>query len=213
MARRRGEQVEVYVTIGSLKYGFKTTKSVHNSYKSELGQTTYNGSAGVFFGANSPKPPRATKEFASGTIGSYCSTDKISSLKSNGWTVSRKARIRGVKTAGKTRTVYVDMPGGWKYAWNITASEADLASELGFVLATGADASDLIWGVNYPKPPRASKTDESGTTSTFILCTVITCVFAYLIYTSVKKAQIVTVQSISNLKILLSKQLLVRVGV
>ncbi len=168
MARRRGEQVEVYVTIGSLKYGFKTTKSVHNSYKSELGQTTYNGSAGVFFGANSPKPPRATKEFASGTIGSYCSTDKISSLKSNGWTVSRKARIRGVKTAGKTRTVYVDMPGGWKYAWNITASEADLASELGFVLATGADATDLIWGVNYPKPPRASKTDENGTTSTFI---------------------------------------------
>ncbi len=99
MARRRGEQVEVYVTIGSLKDGFKTTKSVHNSYKSELGQTTYNGSAGVFFGANSPKPPRATKEFASGTIGSYCSTDKISSLKSNGWTVSRQARIRGVKTA------------------------------------------------------------------------------------------------------------------
>ncbi len=168
MARRRGEQVEVYVTIGSLKYGFKTTKSVHNSYKSELGQTTYAGSAGVFFGANSPKPPRATKEFASGTIGSYCSTDKISSLKSNGWTVSRKARIRGVKTAGKTRTVYVDMPGGWKYAWNITASEADLASELGFVLATGADATDLIWGVNYPKPPRASKTDENGTTSTFM---------------------------------------------
>ena len=168
MARRRGEQVEVYVTIGSLKYGFRTTKSVHDSYKAELGQTTYAGSTGVFFGANSPKPPRATKEFASGTIGSYCSTDKVSSLKKNGWTVANRTRIRGIRTAGKTRTVYVDMPGGWRYAWNITASEADLASELGFVLATGNDARELIWGVNYPKPPRASKSEESGTVSTFI---------------------------------------------
>ncbi len=168
MARRRGEQVEVYVTIGSLKYGFSTNKTVHNSYKSELGQTTYNGSAGVFFGANSPKPPRATKEFKTGTVGSFCSTDKVSSLKKNGWTVSRKGTIRGVKTAGKTRTVYVDMPGGWKYAWNITASEADLASDLGFVLASGADAASLVWGVNYPKPPRASRQDEGGSTSTFM---------------------------------------------
>ncbi len=168
MARRRGEQVEVYVTIGSLKYGFRTTKSVHDSYKAELGQTTYAGSVGVFFGANSPKPPRATKEFASGTIGSYCSTDKVSSLKKNGWTVANRTRIRGIRTAGKTRTVYVDMPGGWRYAWNITSTEADLASELGFVLATGSDARELIWGVNYPKPPRASKKEETGTVSTFI---------------------------------------------
>ncbi len=168
MARRRGELTDVYVTIGSLKYGFKTTKSVHNSYKGELGQTTYNNAAGVFFGANSPKPPRASKEFASGSISSYCSTDKISSLRQSGWTVTRRARIRGVKTAGKTRTVYVPMPGGWNYAWNITAAEADLAAELGFTLATGADAGDLIWGVNNPKPPRASKKTGDGTVSTFI---------------------------------------------
>lgn len=168
MARRRGEQVEVYVTIGSLKYGFKTTKNIHDSYKAELGQTTYAGAAGVFFGANAPKPPRATKEFKAGSISSFCSTDKISSLKKSEWTVSRKARIRGVKTAGKTRTVYVPMPGGWKYAWNITAAEADLAADLGFTLATGSDASELIWGVNYPKPPRATKRSAAGSTSTFI---------------------------------------------
>jgi hypothetical protein len=41
MARRRGETVQVYVTIlGSLKYGFRTNKSIHDAYKAELGQTT-----------------------------------------------------------------------------------------------------------------------------------------------------------------------------
>ncbi len=168
MARRRGEQIKVYVVVGNLKYGFYTTESVHNSYKGELGQTTYAGAVGVVFGANSPKPARATKEFASGSISSYCSSDKIAGLKKNNWVVTNKGSIRGIKTGGKTRTVFVDMPGSWKYAWNITKAEADLAGVLGFQLATGADAADLIWGVNDPKPPRAVKRENGSSTSTFI---------------------------------------------
>ena len=82
--------------------------------------------------------------------------------------VTQKGSLRGIKTAGKTRTVYLPMPGGWKYAWNITAAEADLAADLGFTLASGADAGDLIWGVNSPKPPRAIKRGAEGSTSTFI---------------------------------------------
>jgi hypothetical protein len=159
MARRRGELISVYVEMGAskYKYGFNTTKSVHTKHKDALGQTTYAGSAGVFFGANAPKPSRASKEEASGTVSSFCSTAKIDTLKKALWTITN-TRIRGIKTAGKTRTVYVDMPGNWKYAWNITAAEAtDLAADLGFQLATGANASSLIWGVNSPKPPRASK--------------------------------------------------------
>ncbi len=168
MGRRRGKQVEVYVKVGELKYGFKTTKSVHDSYKGELGQTTYAGAAGVVFGANSPKPARATKEFAAGNISSFCSSDKIDNLKTNNWIVNAKGSIRGIKTGGKTRTVFVDMPGGWKYAWNITKEEADLAGVLGFQLATASDASDLVWGVNDPKPPRAVKRENGSSTSTFI---------------------------------------------
>lgn len=168
MARRRGEQTEVYVVVGTLKYGFKTTKDIHDTYKAELGQTTYTGAAGVVFGANSPKPARATKEFAAGNISSYCSSDKIATLKKANWTVTRKGSIRGIKTAGKTRTVYIDMPNNWKYAWNITAAEASLAETLGFQLATGADAKDLVWGVNSPKPPRARKRENGSGTSTFI---------------------------------------------
>ena len=169
MARRRGDTVEVYVvTQNNLKYGFRTNREIHDSYKGELGQTTYAGAAGVVFGANSPKPAKATKEFANGAVGSYCSNSKIASLKANDWVVTRKGTIRGIKTAGKTRTVYVEMPGGWKYAWNITAAEADLASQLGFQLASGGDASELVWGVNYPKPPRAVKRTNGSSVSTFM---------------------------------------------
>lgn len=62
----------------------------------------------------------------------------------------------------------IDMPGGWKYAWNITKAEVDLAATLGFIVATGSDASDLVWGVNYPKPPRATKRTNGSSTSSFI---------------------------------------------
>jgi hypothetical protein len=168
MARRRGETSKVYVTIlGGLKYGFRTNKAFHLQHGAILGQDTYVDAAGVFFGANSPKPAKATLETSSGIIGSFCSTAKIDDLKAANWTVTRRNRIRGVKTSGKTRTVYVDMPGGYKYAWNITAAEVDLAADLGFVAATGADASNLIWGVNYPKPPRASKKENGSNVSTF----------------------------------------------
>lgn len=168
MARRRGETTQVYVTILSgLKYGFRTNKALHLAHGAVLGQETYVSAAGVFFGANSPKPAKASLETASGTVSSFCSTASIDALKTAGWVVTRKNSIRGVKTGGKTRTVYVDMPGGYKYAWNITATEASLASTLGFVAASGADASSLIWGVNYPKPPRASKKENGSTTSTF----------------------------------------------
>ena len=172
MARRRGSQVEVYVTLGAaygnLKYGFRTTQTVHNSYKGELGQTTYAGAVGVVFGANSPKPARATKEFASGNISSFCSSDKIDDLKANNWVVNNKGTIRGIKTGGKTRTVFLPMPGNWNYAWNITAAEADLAGVLGFQQATASDANSLVWGVNDPKPPRATKRENGSSTSSFI---------------------------------------------
>ncbi|MGL5875763.1 MAG: hypothetical protein ACRC2R_25945 [Xenococcaceae cyanobacterium] len=170
MPRRRGERIKVYVELaGARKYGFSTQEVVHNAHKAALGQTLFAGAAGVFFGANAPKPAKATFSEATGNVSSYCSTNKIATLKATqGWSVSIKSRTRGVKTAGKTKTVYVDMPGGWRYAWNITSAEADLADDLGFVLAGGADADTLIWGVNNPKPPRASRVTAAGSQSTFV---------------------------------------------
>ena len=172
MARRRGERIPVYVEIsGGRKYGFQTQETVHTRFKAELGQVAYNGAAGVFFGANSPKPARAIfLGDPNGTIGSFCSTKKIAELKKKeDWQVVSKSSVRSVITSGnKSRTVFVEMPGGWKYAWNLNKSEADLAGDLGFTLATGSDASDLVWGVQSPHPPRASKKTSDGRVSTFM---------------------------------------------
>ncbi|WP_254921443.1 hypothetical protein [Nodularia sp. NIES-3585] len=74
--------------------------------------------------------------------------------------------VRGIKTAGPTRTVYVDMPGGYKYAWNLTAAEVSHAGDLGIEQATGS-TDNMVWG-STPKPPRASKRDGGSVISTFI---------------------------------------------
>ena len=169
MARRRGNRLLVYVDMDNgLKYGFQTQQSIHLAYKEILGQTTYGGAQGVFFGANSPKPRRASKEFATGRVSSFCSSKAatVGGLRADGWQLSGEKRNRGVKLSGKTRTVFIDMPGGYKYAWNLTRAEvSEATSELGVKLATGSE-NDLIWG-STPKPPRAQKQTAEGSVSTF----------------------------------------------
>ena len=169
MARRRGNRILVYVGISpGMLYGFQTQESIHNSYKDILKQVRWESRAGVFWGANSPKPYRASKEFATGRVSSFCSdgTANLKALRDDGWTVTRSRQSRGVKLAGKTRTVYVDMPGGYKYAWNLTRAEvAEATGQLGVKLADGTE-NDLIWG-STPKPPRAQKQTAEGSVSTF----------------------------------------------
>lgn len=168
MPRDRGERVKVYVETRGFKYGFSTNPQGHTTHKTLMGQTTYVGAAGVVFGCNSPKPARAVFDGAN-PFSSFCSDNKISTLrKTENYSVVSKGNVRGVKTSGKTRTVYIDMPGGWKYAWNITAAEVSLAEDLGFVVATGAIANSLLWGVDSPKPPRARKKEATGSSSSFI---------------------------------------------
>lgn len=168
MPRRRGEKTEVYVDFSGLKYGFQTHKSFHEQYKSELGQTAFKGAVGVFFGCNSPKPNRATKELENGSkASSFCSTDKIDSLRQAEWVITASgSNIRGIKTSGATRSVYVPMPGKYNYAWNLTASETEHMGILGIQQASGT-TENLVWG-STPKPPRASKRTGGSTVSTFI---------------------------------------------
>lgn len=168
MPRRRGNKTAAYVVFSGLKYGFQINQAFHNQYKGVLGQTTYESAAGVFFGANSPKPNRATLEIAGGSkVSSFCSSSKIDELRKANWTiVSAGSGIRGVKSSGPTRSVYVDMPGGYKYAWNLTASETEHMAILGIEAATGG-TDNLVWGSN-PKPPRASKKINGSTVSTFL---------------------------------------------
>lgn len=166
MPRNRGARTSVFVTIGTLKYGFAAGAN-STPYRAELGHTAYTNQAGVFFGANSPKPNRASKVFAAGTISSFCDPSKEADLRTANWVVTRAGSRRGIKTAGRTRTVFVEMPGGYNYAWNITATEAtDHATILGQTQAT-ATTANLIWG-STPKPPRATKLVGGSQVSSFI---------------------------------------------
>ncbi len=168
MATRRGKKVEVYVVIGKdLKYGFMTQQDIHSRYKAVLGQTTYAGAEGVFFGANRPKPPRASIETANGTDSSFCSVKQIDALEKAGWQVKKKTTLPGVRKVGKTRTVFVPMPGGYNYCWNIQTAMLVHKGDLSFQEAT-ASTPDLVMGINNPKPPRAMKKINGESYSTFI---------------------------------------------
>lgn len=167
MGRRRGEQIQVFVNIGDgLKYGFRTNKATFTGYGSVLGQGEAVGEANVFFGANSPKPAVAMMNFDTGRVSSFCDDSKIKDLRKAGWKIGQGGSIRSIIETAKSKTVCVDMPGGYKYAWNITKSEADTAIKvLGAEVPTSTDK--LVWGSD-PSPPRATKRDANGSTSTFI---------------------------------------------
>jgi hypothetical protein len=169
MARNRGERIKVFVKIGqNLKYGFRTQKTGSNQHGTLLGHEAYDGDLGVFFGADSPKPNKAVYT-GTNTFSSFIASNKIKAIKKlPDWEVlAAKSRQRGLQTgAGKTKTVCIDMPGGWSYAWNISSAEANLGTSLGFTVPTTSTV--LVWGVNDPKPPRATKQTADGTVSTFI---------------------------------------------
>ncbi|MBW4514172.1 MAG: hypothetical protein KME11_03095 [Timaviella obliquedivisa GSE-PSE-MK23-08B] len=164
MPRARGARSPVFVTIGTLKYGFQAS-STSSTYAAELGHTPFVAQAGVFFGANAPKPARATKEFTTTIVGSFCDDSKIATLKTTGWTVTQSGIRRGLKRSGRVRTVFIDM-GTYNYAWNITVDDVDLAADLGFELAVGS-TPNMVWG-STPKPPRATRRTLTGSESTFM---------------------------------------------
>lgn len=169
MARRRGNRVLAHVQIAEgVRYGFQATESILNQYGKLLGQVRWTTATGVFWGANSPKPSRASKELANGQVSSWCSSSKSiqDGLRKDGWTIRGSRSTRGIKLGGKTRTVYATMPGGYKYAYNVAREMfAEATGELGLKAATGAE-SDLIWG-STPKPPVAYKQTADGRKSTF----------------------------------------------
>jgi hypothetical protein len=177
MPKRRGNKVEIYVPIdGGLKYGWVGSEKVLKTYGLVLGQAPATGVPGVFYGANSPKPNTARRSEESTTggqaqnngsrVSSFCAKNKINELKKAGWKIIPTSTIRGIKTSGVTVTVYVEMPGGYNYAWNYDSTEQEYLPILGITKAS-ASTENLVWG-SFPKPPRASKEIGGSQTSTFI---------------------------------------------
>lgn len=167
MPRFRGSQSLVYVpvTVNNYKYGFKMNDQKFNAYGAELGIKTAVSETGVFYGANSPKPPRARKKFTDGTVSAFFDNSKRRTLASSGWTLNNGDNAQGIRSDGLAVTVAVDTPHGYMYAWNITKTERNLATSLGAEVPT--DPDKLVWG-SFPKPPRARRKDADGSKSTFV---------------------------------------------
>ena len=73
-------------------------------------------------------------------------------------------------------TVYVELKGNGtgtvKYGWNMsravfTDTSLAVGTNLGIKAATANDLATMIWGVNKPKPPRASKQVKKRVIETF----------------------------------------------
>lgn len=174
MSNKYETREAVYVTpfTGStIKYGFLT--NTKEAEQTALGQTTIDFTAalptGLCFGANAPKPGRASKVTATQSVSSYYSIAKAGTLKADGWRLSRPFIRRGGITS-KTVGVYVTL-NGIKYAWMMPTEtynkiESDLAG-LGIELADAND-KDLVWGASSPKPPKGSKVVDTNIISTFV---------------------------------------------
>ncbi|NJO58889.1 MAG: hypothetical protein HC836_11250 [Richelia sp. RM2_1_2] len=170
---RSRDLVAVAIKVGAstINYGFKT--GLPTGDRAAFGQTAVTTSlpAKFVFGANAPKPARASKRTATGYNSSYAADDKLTSLRTAGWRTTRK-KTRGITSGGLSRTVYVTI-GGINYAWNLpsAASEPTSLTQVGVKNATATDL-DLIFGAEFPKPPRYSIAvgtgETGGTYSTYI---------------------------------------------
>lgn len=165
------EEVWVDPFSGSgIKYGFLT--NVESARRTILGHNPVNRAnppTALVFGANRPKPGRASKKFGTENTSSFYDVGQASALRADGWSLSR-AKIRRGGSSNLSTAYYVTIEG-IKYAWNMpnhTANRvgADLAG-LGIQQATGNDR-DLVWGASYPKPPRAIAQVGNDRISTFV---------------------------------------------
>jgi hypothetical protein len=175
MARNTNASIPVTVTINGytgLRYGFLSR--IREALMDNLGQTkiysTISDMTGIVFGANSPKPPRASKLFATGYESSFCSSDKIASLKADGWQIKRAKKARMPITTDRSKAYYVTI-NGIKRAWN-SANSATMPTSL--ITATGIKEATktetgLIWGASFPFPSKARTVLADGSTySTFV---------------------------------------------
>lgn len=157
----------------SIKYGFTT--NVKDAVGTACGHVPVPSDypAGLVFGANAPKPGRASKRGATGVDSSYFDIDKLATLRQAGYTIT----LPQVKRGGDSLNAvcrYVTI-NGIKYAWKIptrtwTRIQGD-ATAMGLEAPTQNDR-DLVWGARYPKPQRVQKVvigdnDSFNTYSTF----------------------------------------------
>jgi hypothetical protein len=148
-----------------VKYGFRT--NIEANYRTQLSQTLVDLGAtlpvGLVIGANAPKPPRASKVVATGTKSSFCSFPRQAQARAAGWRVG-SPKLRSARATTRSQVYYLTIRG-IKYAWNLpTATASRLSGQLAQlgVRAATANDRDLVFGSEFPKPPRVAVSRGSG---------------------------------------------------
>lgn len=174
---RYNSRDEVYVNPfqgSGINYGFLT--NVNQERRGVLGHTAVDRAAlppAIVFGANAPKPGRASRKFADGHASSFYDIAQVSALRTAGWSLT-KPFIRRTRASDLASTRYVTIQGV-KYAWQLNETTATRiggdAAALGLQVPTQNDR-DLVFGASYPKPPRAVRVSDTGgsqdTVSTYV---------------------------------------------
>lgn len=164
-------KIAVWVTPftgAGIKYGFLT--NVVASVRTDCGHNVVGATTptALVYGANAPKPGKASKRTASGNQGSFYSIGQRAALRAEGYSTTRPTIRRGGSGEAST-AVYVTM-GGIKYAWRMPnrlyTRIFSEASALGIELATSNDR-DLVWG-STPRPPKARKVEGNNILSTYV---------------------------------------------
>ncbi len=148
-----------------ITYGFRTTiKEAEGTVLGHTALTAATPVSGLIFKANSPKPKRATKTFATGTSSSFIAPSAIAAAVAAGWDIV-KAKSNGRKSNSRFQIVVYVTINSVKYAWAMKKSQlpllADNLSALGIRKATG-DETDLVFGASFPKPPRIRSIITTG---------------------------------------------------
>ncbi|NER80901.1 MAG: hypothetical protein F6K42_15295 [Leptolyngbya sp. SIO1D8] len=154
----------------AVRYGFNTNVDAADGVL--LGhKNAFEGTVtGLVFGANAPKPARATRRRATGSVSSYCDYAEVAALRGAGWTVGN-GRIRRGGSTPRGRVVAVTF-NGISYAWVIPndtfANVGADAAALG-IRETTTNDFDLVFGANKrSQPPRASTVKGTGDNTNII---------------------------------------------
>lgn len=178
MAEARAVSVVTKYRPGSsqtVNYGFSTR--IEETESTELGHVSLTGTmtGTVVFGANRPKPNRATKRNGTsggtGTTGkglttsSFVADGAITSARGAGWKINYSGKGSGPRKSANKTAVYVEV-SGIKYAWMIPDRLMTYGTELGFAKVEGTD--EVVFGSRAPKPAVYSKITGStgGVTTT-----------------------------------------------
>ena len=164
-------------------YGFRTNYERADA-NTELGHRPAFGATGlnpaIVLGCNAPKPTRVVRrrpsagtdgQVAGGNESTFCSVEKINDAQTGGWKIGKLyKRLRGGKGLFFVELALVNpeiatdgtSTGGIivNYAWRmpkflqekITSNDK---TALGITESTG-NTNNLVRGVRYPKPPRAT---------------------------------------------------------